>query len=676
MGRKGNPQTGTVPPRPALALLLAGLAFVLAPHLVRLPPWVGGLCAALVVWRGLRDLRGWPLPPRWLRLALTFAGVGVVVATYRTLLGPAAGVALLAVMVCLKLLELRQVRDAAVVVFLGYFLVVGAFLFDRSLWAGAYLVAAAVLLTAALTALSHPGATAGRWGHYLRTAGRLTLQAVPLAVLLFLLFPRIPGPLWHLPEQTGVGRTGLSESMEPGSITQLVESGEVAFRAQFAGEPPSADALYWRGPVLWRTDGRRWERAPPWAGEAPPVRGEGRAVEYTVTLEPHDKRWLFALDLPTRTPADAARRPGQELLAEEPIRALRRDTFRSALEYAIAPPTPLQRQMALALPEDRNPRARALARRWRTEGLAGRALVERALDHFRGEDFYYTRQPPPLGREAVDDFLFGSRRGFCEHYAAAFTTLMRAAGLPARVVTGYQGGEYNPVGDYLVVRQSNAHAWSEVWLEDAGWLRVDPTRVVPGERVEAAADQTRFRSTTAGGGGDAGWWQRAVARLRLGWDAVDHAWNQWVLGYDQTLQRRLLQWLGFGDGGWQALGGLLGGGFAVVVMALGAWLFLRRPPATDPVAAAYGRFCRRLARAGVVRSPDEGPRDYARRVARARPDLARVVGEVTRLYTDLRYAGRGGGAKRRRLDRLVRGFRPRKERPSVRSPRRNANERE
>ena len=648
------------PPLPAtgLRLLLGALALVVLPHLLHLPVWLGAACIGVIAWRAWYERRGGPLPGRTVRVGLTLLGVVAVAASYHTVIGRDAGAALLTVMVCLKLLELRAYRDAFVAAFLGYFLVLSAFFFDRSLWMGAYLFAATLLLTAALAALSHPDASRAHWRRYLRLAGTLVAQAVPLALVLFLLFPRLPGPLWSLPDQGATGRTGLSDHMAPGSITRLVDSPEVAFRVQFEGEVPPAERLYWRGPVLWRTDGRRWEGPPEWLSEPTGFRPLGGEVRYTVTLQPHERRWVFALDLPTTVPGDVAVKPGFELEAERRVEALRRDTFRSATRYRTAPPSPAQRQIALRLPEGANPRSRALAERWRDEGLAGRALMERALTYLREQPFFYTREPPPLGADPMDAFLFETRRGFCEHYAAAFTTLMRAAGLPARVVTGYQGGEVNPVGDYLVVRQSDAHAWSEVWLEGEGWTRVDPTAVVPPERVEATADAERFRSTAPAAAGEgAAWLGRAWRQVTQGWDAVNHAWNQWVLGYDHESQQRLLEALGLDGTDWRGLVAALAIGLAVAGGGLGALLFFRRPEATDPVVAAYRRFGRKLARLGLEPDPAEGPRDLGRRVVRQRPDLAGPVREITRLYIGLRYGGRRTPDRVRRLRQAVRRFR-------------------
>jgi transglutaminase-like putative cysteine protease len=638
-------------------LLLGALALVVAPHLVRLPLAVGAACAAVIGWRVLRELRGWALPHRAVNLVLTLAGFAAVLLAYRSVLGREPGVALLTVMLCLKLLELRTLRDAMVVIFLGYFLVVAGFLFSQSLLVGGYLFLVVLVLTAALIALNHPEATLQRTRGYFRLAAALLVQALPVMLLLFVLFPRISGPLWGMPQGPTGARTGLSDEMRLGTISNLADSPEVAFRVDFDGSPPAADRLYWRGPVLWNTDGREWtvsqpnQRRYPGAGR-PDYAALDDGIGYSVTLEPHNRRWLFALDLPAAVPPKAGLRADYQLVAGEPIKEVFRYRMRSHLMYRTGELDPDQLFMALSVPNAVNPRSRLLAEGWRRQGLDDAAIVREALALFRDGPYYYTRQPPLLtGPDPVDGFLFDTRRGFCEHFAAGFVTLMRHADVPARVVTGYQGGEVNPVGGYLIVRQSDAHAWAEVWLEGAGWVRIDPTSVVPAARIEALEDTQRFVSTGPAPLSEEqiAWLTQAFRTLRNGWDAVDHTWNDWVLGFDQERQQELLRKIGIGALDWRqlvvALLGAVGGTFALVSL----YILWPRGGIRDPTQALYSRFCRKLARRGLARDPAEGPLAYAERVAAARPECAGEVRAITRAYTRLRY---GGGNPERWLPRL------------------------
>ena len=637
-----------------LVWLLASLALAIAPHLAHLPVWVGPLCVGLGIWRVAVERGITPWPRKALVVALTLGCTAGILFEYRTLLGRDAGVTLLVTMIALKLMEMRTPRDTLVTVFLAYFLVSAGFLYSQSIPMALYLLGVVWLTTTTMIGYHDPnGGLAARLR--LKLAGTLLLQAVPLMLVLFVLFPRIP-PIWALPEDAHAGLTGLSDSMRPGEISQLIQSSEVAFRVQFDRAPPPASARYWRGPVLWDYDGQTWSARTPAAGTAPPVQPRGEPVRYLLTLEPHNQRWLFALDLPAAAPADSRIQADMQMLANAPVRQRMRYRLTSYPDSRLDDPLDAAtRQRALALPARANPRTRTLAERWRAEEADGARIVERALRLFREQSFFYTLNPPRLGAHAMDDFLFGSRRGFCEHYASAFVTLMRAAGLPARVVTGYQGGAPNPLGDYWIVRQSDAHAWSEVWLDGRGWVRVDPTAAVSPDRVEQgiAAALPAAELPLALSRLDLGWLQAA----RMRWDLVNNRWNQWVLGYGQEGQRSLLAGLHPWLARWEGMITALASGIVLLLAGLAAWSLrhgLRRD--RDPALAAYRRFCTRLARRGLARAAHEGPQDYAARVLRARPDLAPAVMAITRDYIDLRY-GRTPG-QLARLRRAVRVFRP------------------
>ncbi len=625
--------------------LLAALFTVLLPHLIRMPLPLTLACSGVFAWRLAHELKGWPLPRRLVRIVITFIAFVMVAALFKTVAGRDAGVALLTMMLCLKLLELHTLRDALITLYLGYFLVIGAFLFSQSIYTGAYLLVVVLLLTAALIALNHPRASRENTRYYLRYSGRLLLQAFPIMVVMFLLFPRLDAPLWSMPLGTS-GKTGLSDQIRMGTISSLVESEEVAFRVEFKGAIPSADQLYWRGPVLWNTDGRLWQRRHqiPLA-HVPLFEESSSLVEYTVTLEPNGYRWLFTLDLPHSLPqgqdAEARILPDFQVVAERPITSKQRYTAQSALINRGGELNARHRSAALRLPDGTNPRTIALAQQWVDEGLAADEIVERALTYFRHNDFYYTRKPPLLQTNPVDDFLFNTRRGFCEHYATSFVTLMRAAGIPARVVTGYQGGESNKLGDYLIVRQSNAHAWAEVWLEQSGWTRIDPTTSVPQERVEEEIDTQRFTTTDLLGGITQGkqfnLFTRSFLQLRQVWDSINHGWNQWVLGFDKEQQAKLLKRLGMKDNSMQNLLLTMVVIVLLIVAAITAAVLLKRPRQKDPLQRYYQRFCDSLARHGTVRKSNEGPMDFARRACEEQPALCEQINRVTLLYIALRY---------------------------------------
>ncbi len=629
---------------PRLLWLIAASTLVLVPHALRIPFWISAAFVVLVGWRLLAVLRGLPLPSRWFLSAFALAFVPGVWLSFGTVLGRDAGVAMLVFLAGMKLLETRTLRDAYVVCFLGYFLIITNFLYSQSMLMGVYMVLVVLVTTSTLVVLNGDDEHA-RVRQRLRVGAVLLLQAIPVALVLFVLFPRIPGPLWGLPKDAFAGVTGLSDAMSPGSISSLSQSDAVAFRVRFDGPPPASSELYWRGPVLWDTDGRRWsgeQRVR--AGLPPEARTGGTPVDYTVTLEPHQQRWLFALELPVRVPDGARLTRDFQLLARQAVRERRRYSVRSYLQHELRGLSPAERERALALPVGKHPKARRLAADWRAAARDDAEIVRRGLAYFTEQPFFYTLKPPLLGGDTVDEFLFLSRRGFCEHFAAAFTVLMRAAGVPTRIVTGYQGGEPNALGDYLVVRQRDAHAWTEVWLEDRGWVRVDPTAAVSPTRIEQGmtAALPESEGAVAALALEAGLPLRDALRgLRDALDTVSNGWNEWVLGYGPQRQRELLANIGLDANDWRRLGLVLLVALMITLTLVTAWL-LRPRRQLDRAAREYARLCRKLARAGLARAPNEGPVDYAERVARERPELAAAVANAIERYVALRYAPRGG----------------------------------
>lgn len=642
--------------RTVLLRLLAVQALVLAPHLPRLPLWAAGLVAVILLWRTAAALRGWPLLPGWMRVLLTIGAFAGIYASFGRVSGQTAGVALITVMAALKLTELNSRRDLMVMVFLSYFLLVTHFLFSQELWTAAYLMLSATLITALLIDANHAGGVLPARVVTVM-AGGMVLRALPLMALIFVLFPRIPGPIWGLPADAGAARSGLSDSMAPGEIAELVGSDAIAFRVRFDGAVPPPGERYWRGPTFLRFDGRSWDGGSR-AGlvDAPAAELRGIGYRYELTLEPTRTPWLFALDLPARLglPEGAVINADHQLvLARGEVRERRRYRLQSHPDYRLQPalPAPL-RALATALPKAANPRAQALARQWRVEATSDAAIVERALRMFREQPFHYTLSPPMLGRDPVDGFLFETRRGFCEHYASSFAVLMRAAGIPARVVTGYQGGERNTIGDYWIVRQSDAHAWTEVWLADRGWLRIDPTAAVAPARVERGigsalddAELPDFLNPALRNG--------YRFDLRARWDWLNARWNHWVLGYGPELQSEFLRRFGIGE--WREMILALTGLLTVLLAGFGLLLIRRSTPrpVDDAPSRAWRRLQRKLARVGLVQLEQEGPRDYVLRVIAARPDLAPALTPLLALYLQLRYLEGADGGRQRALERAI-----------------------
>ena len=633
-----------------LVWVIGALALSVLPHASHIQAWVLLLAAGAAALRVAIEVKRWELPPKWLRGVLAFVALLAVLLDYRTLNGIDAGTALLVLMAGMKLLETRTLRDLTVIVFLSYFALFAAFLYNQSLLRLPYMLVTAWLLTVTLMRI-HQTTMSMSVREAVGITGKMFVQAVPLAILLFLLFPRLPGQFWAVVPSRGAATTGLSDEMSPGNVSELSLSSQLAFRAKFAGTLPPARERYWRGPVLHDFDGRTWRRRrDPFISQG--VTATGPTYQYEVMLEPHQRRWIFALEVATRWPTGRVMRSSDlQLWSETPIATLSSFRLESATTYAVSGPLPRAMRVAdLALPGGRNARSIALAREMRERAGSDAAFIAAVLAKFRDEEFFYTLEPPRLERDSVDDFLFNTRRGFCEHFASAFTMLARAAGIPARVVTGYQGGEYNPMSGYLLIRQSDAHAWSEVWLEDRGWVRVDPTAAIAPERIERGIEAALTESGESLPG-DFLRRNALLSQLRLAWDAANTFWNSEVVAFGETQQRWLLERLNIGDADWEELGiGLVLTliAFFAIMSAYLSWRFRPRPP--DPLAQIYEQLCRKLARHGLPRAAHEGPSDYVARVLQARPELAQQLAEARNLYVALRYGPRSWGPQLNRSE--------------------------
>ncbi len=648
-------------PRCALSWLLLAQFTLIAPHLPRLPPWIVGVWLLAAFWRVVM-LRGrWGLPSRWLKYLMLLLAVAGVRLHYGSFIGLEATVALLISAFCLKLFEARQRRDAYLLLFLGFFVAATQFLFDQSLISALYMLLPVLLLTSALVAL-HRSDRDGCSLAPLYTALQLSAQALPLMVLLFLVMPRF-APLWQVPMARESARTGLSEELAPGDIAQLSLSADLAFRAVFGDEVPAAAALYWRGLVLDQFDGRRW-RPGRFSGTPRSVIGDeparGATLDYQVFLEPTGQRWLFALERPAPVDPRTLLTYDYRLVTFEPVYA--RFAYRARALPQAALDLQLDRRLRernLQLPPAGNPRTREWIDALRLQHSDDAALVRALLDHFRREPFVYTLRPPLLGDDPVDQFLFDTRRGFCEHYASAFTFALRAAGVPARIVAGYQGGEINPLNGTVLVHQFDAHAWSEVWLDGRGWVRFDPTAAVAPQRIERGLESAVASGEFLAGSPLSANRYRSIAllnRLRLQLDELNYQWTRLVLNYRDDTQQQFLQRLLGGIDPWRIAALLFGGGvllFGTIALLL---LWRRRPPPLPPAQRLYRRLCQRLARQGYPRPAGMAPGDYARWVVAQQPRWQWVV-EATRCFEALSYRALTDPQRRllmKRLHRLVR----------------------
>ena len=633
-------------------LLSLSMALVLVLHAPHLPWWLSIALALTLGWRWWQRRQRAGRVPRWLKLPLLAMLTLAVIVCYGSVFGREPGTALAVGLLILKLLETEAPRDVRVGVGFACFALMSALLFGQGMLA-TLLVALGLLPALATLRALEPAPEPATLARSLLPGLGLLGVALPLALLGFLLVPRLSSPLWGAPA-SDQARTGLSDSMSPGNFTELLTDDRPALRVSFDGPPPAPDQRYFRAYVMWHFDGRSWRYLGPGRQRAvaPAPIAVAASIGYRISLLPTHQRVLPTLDVPLAAPAGARLRSDREVFADKPVNDPLSYALRSALRYRLQPQLDdRSRRLGLLLPVGYNPRTLALARQWRQRyGSDDAAIVRAALALFHNGGFHYTLAPAPLGRNAVDDFLFDTREGFCEHYSSAFTVLMRAAGIPARVVTGYQGGYWNKLGQYLLLRNSDAHAWSEVWLTGRGWVRVDPTAAVRPERVALGA--------AAAAGNQLAWYRSDwLQGLRNRWDIVNRWWDQGVVGFDALRQRGLLTPFGIRDTDRTMLGMLLAIS-SILFIAIGlAWALLRRP-SRDPLRAALRVLERKLARCGITRRSGEGPQHYLRRAARALPAQREELRRLSATYLELRY-GRDQPAPEplRALRRAVRNFR-------------------
>ncbi|MDR1367737.1 MAG: DUF3488 and transglutaminase-like domain-containing protein [Candidatus Accumulibacter sp.] len=620
--------------------IFAVIAATAAPHVSHLSPWLSLFCGFVLFGRALLWKSKRAVPRGLPTLFALFGTVGIAL-EYRSLLGRDPGVALLFLFIALKSAEMRSRRDFIFIIMLGFFLLLTHYFYSQSIITGIWLLISLWILIATLLRLHGEKRPVRQTFGY---AGVLFAQSFPLMLILFLLFPRVQGPLWGLPRDAHAGLSGLSDTLSPGSLDELIQSGAIAFRAKFENdEIPAKSDLYWRGPVFTDYDGQTWRARPFYLlgrAEMPAIDPGQKVYRYTTTLEPHNLRWILPLDLPVFAPENSLLTSTFETIVRIRVGVRTQYHFGSAPGNTIeTKENQLLLQEALMLPNNANPRARAFAARLKEGFDSPERFSSAVLLHFREEEFIYTLQPPLLPeRDSIDQFLFETRQGFCEHYASAYVFLMRAAGVPARVIAGYQGGEINPIDGYLTVRQSDAHAWAEIWLEGKGWRRIDPTAYIAPSRIEQGitAALPSVDTLPVFARLDSNW----LRDLRNRWEATNNAWNQWILGYNPELQREVLSRIGLNDPNWRNMLTSLGVLCGVVFALVSLWTFRHRQK-ESPAQRAWRLFCDKLARRGLRRLSWEGPFTFAERAGRSQPEIGAIAREAALCYARLHY-GTGG----------------------------------
>ena len=623
-----------------IKLLIAIGVLLIIPHIAGLPSSFILIAFALLAWRALTLWMPKVLPNKWLLLPLAIGLGFFVLKTYGMSLGRDASSSLLILLMGLKLLESRTPRDAQAVIYMSFFILITPFLFEQQIMVALYALFIFYLLLLALV-INNSQSTSLINPPLLRLSGLVLLQAFPLMLIFFVLFPRMIGPLWAMPdEQSAV--SGISNTINPGSVSNLALSDETAFRVRFNSPAPQQKNLYWRGPVFWETNGQSWTLTPPKKDsfkQATPLAKQNSDIHYTLMMEPHHQFWLYALDLPAAAPKTARLTHDHQLvLANKLSRNISFD-IRSSTQGVITGLSDNDLKRALKIPNNTDPRTLALANQWVQTSPDKSAIVKRALQFFNDE-FYYTLKPPSLGKNPVAEFLFETKRGFCGHFATSFATLMRIAGIPTRLIGGYQGGVYNKVGGFYNIRQADAHVWTEVWLADKGWVRVDPTAAIAPNRIEHSIDPSLQRINSDINfllnppEGIHEW----IQQIKWGINSFDYYWQNAVLAYGPEKQLDFLSKFGISD--WVGMVKWLAILSVSTLLISLSVVLLRQKKADDPVQKAYLALCRTCAKKIGLRFPHETATDYFNRAIKDYPEKTEQLKTLGTLYLNTRY-GKG-----------------------------------
>jgi len=624
-----------------------------------------------------KQLRTKPL----FKFVLVIINLALIVKIYGLHMTQTISIVLLISMLCLKLLEIssdQDKRNIAIILYLQFFLLACIFLSSQGILISLYSIFLVLLLSFLMlifaryplplnislsnSFIERNSTRHNKLSQLVNINFKIALIAMPMTVVIFVLFPRIPGPLWTLPNLSKQATTGLSDSMYPGSVNKLSDSAEIVFRIDFKGKIPPASKLYWRGPVLSSTDGFLWEQSKfseqkLIGNYSQRIKQAKQGIDYTITLEPQKQKWLFTLEMAqsisSQFVSDAYLSNNMQFLVKHAISRVVQYQASSNTSFIFKETSQLELSQALLYPLGSNPKTWQLGQQWQNqakqENSHPQSIVKKGLDYFVDKDFYYTRKPSLMVKNPADEFLFKYKRGFCEHFASSFVLLMRAAGIPARVVTGYQGMEYNKVGGYYLVRQSNAHAWAEVWLGNKGWVRVDPTAVIPQDHIEAdifdyKKDEMGFLNLNYSDLqqlsqqlNQQAWVKKLIKQFKQSVDAMQYSWNNWVLGYDQHKQQWLLALFGL-SGHWKSLAILL----VIIPVCIIAMLYyfqlVKKVPTHDKLLRIYHAFLLKLEKNGLELSYHSGPDKIRQQSVRKFPEHSKQLNFLFNYYIQLRYA--------------------------------------
>lgn len=621
-----------------LIFLLVSIGMISLPHINHIPMLLFAFFNTLLIWRFIGIWKPNYLPNKFLVFLLTIIALALLYTQHQGVLGRDAGTSLFVTALGLKLLEIKKERDIYLISYLAFIVATTQFLFQQSLlMAGYILFVCSVLLATLVSINSYKPETIPA----LKTAGVIILQALPLAIILFILFPRVEAPRWMMFDDQHTAKTGLSDSLEPGSISQLGLSDELVFRVKFSGDMPPANQRYWRGPVFSYTNGKRWTETNNlfFKKYLDKPRYSGTVYQYTLMMEPQEKDWVFALDMPTTYPQSLNQNALYQLVNRSNTGERAEYKISSSPQYNTGYITKTELKDNLQLPAKPSTKIRQLVTQLHGFDQSAEIYIQAILDHFTNENFHYTLMPPLMEDKPIESFLFETRYGFCSHYATAFVYLMRVAGIPARVVGGYQGGELNKVGGFLEIKQANAHAWAEVWLSGKGWTRFDPTAAIAPERIEQdvnidlqiATGLVNFTPVHVNASKALSW----VKHATQAWGNLEYSWQRWVINYTSDNQSKFLASLGIHS--IKSMVYWLAGSIGLITCFL-AWLILKNKASKlDTELILYQQFCNKMAKAGIYKQRGETALDFSQRAQKQRPDLADNINKITECFIGIRY---------------------------------------
>ncbi len=620
-----------------LIFLLSSIGLITLPHAFHVPTPTISFFFVLLIWRAIGIWRPAYLPNQLLVFLLLLSGIGLLVIMHQGVFGRDAGTAVFVTALGLKLLEIKTQRDLYLITYLAFIVAATQFLYVQNILMAGYTLLVCISLLGTLLCIN-----SGSLGNLqsLKVAGKFLAQALPLTIILFIFFPRLEAPRWSFLQEESKAMTGLSDTLEPGSISQLGLSGERVFRAKFSGAIPTNKQRYWRGPVFSYTDGKKWEQTKNkyFKRHLDKISFSGDIYQYKILMEPQSKNWVFALDMPAAFKWPLYENGNHQLFTSEPPNKRAEYEISSYVNYNTGYITKTELSDNLQLPKPPEQRVKDLVEQLGGFSEKPETFISNLFLHFRQNKFYYTLMPPLMEENPIETFLFDTRVGFCGHYATAFVYLMRVAGIPARVVGGYQGGEYNEAGGFIEVRQANAHAWAEVWLSGKGWVRYDPTTAIAPERVEQDVNIEQQIANNAVSFSPVQLDSQTLSLLKQArnlWSSVDYSWHRWIINYDRQNQASFLSKIGIS--GFKKMFYWLLGLLAAVILVLAILLFRKQKTVLDVAQIYYLQACAKLAKLGLVRVENEGANDFLVRVTKQQPQVALAFAQITRLYVRMRY---------------------------------------